>query len=217
MSLDKFGNGFAARLLLAYPPEPDYEYTEDVIPDEDTNEIGTTYERLLKMQPDTDPVFGDVPKTVTLSPDARKVLKDFQKEQAAEKRNSKDENVTSALVKLDSYACRFALTIEGMKGDAMICSEASMVSGIVFAKWFGNEMMRLYKSLKTKTVGRKKDTMIELVKRKGKMSSREISRSMNKSKDETQKQIEDMVTKGTLKSETVKAGNGREVVRYSAA
>jgi len=217
---EMFASGFAARLLLAYPPPSDFGFTNDAVTDEDRQVIQTVYQRLWDLQPLRD-AFGETPVGVTLNQDAYRCWVEYQLEQAERKRQMTDENIISALTKLDAYAARLALVVHCVTNalanvDTATIEAKSMEAGIALARWFGRETIRLYSLLSTQKTETKSDRVLSFVKVQGTVTARDIQRQFHlRTQDEAKDQLEGMVLSGQLASTTTTAANGRHIVLYT--
>ena len=161
------------------------------------------------------------PVGVTLNQDAYRCWVEYQLEQAERKRQMTDENIISALTKLDAYAARLALVVHCVTNalanvDTATIEAKSMEAGIALARWFGRETIRLYSLLSTQKTETKSDRVLSFVKVQGTVTARDIQRQFHlRTQDEAKDQLEGMVLSGQLASTTTTAANGRHIVLYT--
>jgi hypothetical protein len=146
LSREYFGNGLAARLLLAMPPWPKRRWTEDVIDPESRTAVQKVFDELWRLEPQaTDD--GPRPADVGFTPKAKQDWIRFFNAHAAETEAHGDD-LAASWSKLEEYCARLALILHYARrpGDAAV-DHQSLAAGVRLVRWFGNEDRRVYARL----------------------------------------------------------------------
>jgi len=167
-------NGLAARLLLTCPPRKPKRWTEADVNADTEAAVAMVFDRLFELTPETDDDGDERPRLVTLADDGKRAWVTFYNEHAGEQVNlSGDE--AAAWSKLEGYAARLALVVHLIRraaADATLrdparVDEASIATGVVLARWFGDEARRVYAILGESDVGCESRRLVEWIDRKG--------------------------------------------------
>ena len=147
-------NGLLARLLLAMPPRTLKKFSESTCGITTVKTMQNIFEALFALSV---PVEG--PKSLTLSPSARRAYEMFYNENAIELCTASGA-VASMLSKNEAVALRLALVVHVVRqaGDEPTLKDVvdleSMNSGIVLARWFSRESRRVYSTLLHDSIGK---------------------------------------------------------------
>lgn len=180
-----FENGFAARLLLAYPPRPTKQWTEAEVSPETEQAVDSVFEKLYALDAALDQEDDPIPSPVILSPKAKEIWIRFYNEHAKEHVELSGD-LSAAWSKLEGYAARLALVIHLVRWaandsavtDPYEVDETSVETGIALSRWFGQETKRVYAILNETDMDRQNRELVELVQRHGgNVSARELMRS----------------------------------------
>jgi hypothetical protein len=167
-------NGLAARLLLTCPPRKPTRWSEADVKATTEAAVALVFDRLFGLTPETDDDGDERPRLVTLADDGKRAWVTFYNEHAGEQVNlSGDE--AAAWSKLEGYAARLALVVHLTRwaaGDATLrdparVDEASIATGVVLARWFGDEARRVYAILSESDDDRETRRLVEWIDRKG--------------------------------------------------
>jgi len=165
-------NGLLARLLLAHPPRRAREWTDRDLDERTVEAVGAVYARLYGLAMDTNHDGQHNPRTVILTPEARRRFVAFYNAHNAEQ-VALDGDEAAAWSKLEGYAARFALILHltrwaaGEPIDPDAVDEPSMEAGIALVEWFGREALRVYGRFSEAEGERAYRELIELIERKG--------------------------------------------------
>lgn len=144
------GNGFAARILCAYPPGPIVGWTDAEVPQQVDDAMHELAQQLYGLQGDAHGM-GTRPKYLPLAADALQIFKQWMQD-AADYVSDMDRDLQNAWLKLRPVAARLALvhsvvqqTVQHPEAQASQPVDAqSMQAGIELAWWFGHELERNY-------------------------------------------------------------------------
>lgn len=134
-----------------YPPARVNHWTEDEVSEEVETGYAKMVDKLLSLNMPLDAITREPePICVPLTPAAKKLFVPFHNEHATEQ-VSLDGDLAAAWSKLVGYSLRLALVIEHVRWASgnewehpQAISEESMEAGILLAKWFSQETLRIY-------------------------------------------------------------------------
>lgn len=183
-----YENGFASRLLLAYPPQQVRGWTETEVSPEMEQAVNRVFEKLYSLEPSLDQEGDPIPSPVKLSPKAKNTWICFYNEHAKEHAELSGD-LSAAWAKLKGYAARLSLVIHYVRWavddsnniNPDEVDETSVETGIALSRWFGQETKRVYSILNETDTEKQNRELMELVQRKGgNISTRELMRSSQK-------------------------------------
>ena len=190
MTEEQFNNGLMARFLLACPPCPPCEWTEEQVSDGLKNRVRQVMEGIYNLTPLQD----GTPTVVCLSESARALWKDFYNLHNIAISKESTSDMKAVLSKLEAYVLRFALIIHCVKWvndrssvDQLTIGRESLESAIGLAQWFEQETRRIYTLLGKSRVGRDERLAMKWIQENevdGYVTVRDFYRSRNVSKDE---------------------------------
>lgn len=142
---EHFASGFAARLLMAKPPEKERRWSEADV-HEETRE---GYHRLVQRMYGYDGAGGityeEPPAVLEITPAAKDHFASFVNSNAAIQREMPDGALRSLLSKIEAVAARLALILQvAADPEAEAVSEEAMKCGIDIAEWLRYEAARIY-------------------------------------------------------------------------
>ena len=170
-----FENGLAARLLVASPPRMPKQWTDATVDAATYKAVERVYGRLLALNFGTDDNDEAAPIDVPLSPEAKVAWIEFFNEHAAIMANMTGK-VAAAYAKLEAYAARLALVVFMVKcvaddswptNAAAAIDADSMAAGITLARWFGNEVQRVYGIIEESDTETEQRQVVEYVQNHG--------------------------------------------------
>ncbi len=184
MGQEHHESGMLARLLFAMPPRKAKRWTEADVDPASEAAVAVVFDRLYALTPATDGEGDAIPRLLTLTPDGKAAWVLFYNEH-----NTEAEELTgdeaAAWSKLEGYAPRLALVVHltrAAAGDTTLLdpsrvNEASIMAGVVLARWFGDEARRVYAILGESDEGRESRRLVEWIDRKGGTATvRELTR-----------------------------------------
>jgi hypothetical protein len=144
-------SGLLARLLVTEPPRRRHRWTDADIAPETAKALSRIVDALLALEHTHDPDGNLVAVDVPLSEPARDTFKEWYDRHAGETFEADDE-LASALAKIEAYVLRFALLFElveaAARGErASTVGVEAMRSAIVLADWFSREADNVYARL----------------------------------------------------------------------
>jgi len=150
---DFMATGFGARFLMVYPPaEPILWNNNEPVP-----LALTAYERLVdKIISYRQTYTPDEPGVVSLTPEAKALLFEFQNRKACKSLVVSDVNVRYALNKAGMHAARICLILHIAKcaekdiSPTAAVSEETMKQALTLTQWFLSESERVYAMLRSK-------------------------------------------------------------------
>ncbi len=116
-------NGFIDRILFVIPDNLQKEYWSDtdISPDVSANWHGIL-SNLLSLSVVNDDTFNPSPQVLKFTPEAKRMLYDWQKENTDQSRNAESEAISGIYSKMEVYAVRLALILEMVR---YACNESS--------------------------------------------------------------------------------------------
>src|SRR5262249_5910847 len=167
---EAFEAGVAARFLLAMPPRCRRGWTEVELPDNTVERYSTLLQALLALP------LADVekrrPHVLGISGPAKAIWVQFCNEWGVVQRDAEGEQA-AAFATIEAYAARLALlhhvvahVVAGVD-DARPVAEKSMQAGIDLARWFADEAVRIYATLRESEEERQTRRLVELVRSHG--------------------------------------------------
>ena len=160
-----FEDGTVARVLFANPPELEYEWTDEDIPDSVTKALADLYQDLMALSFDD-----DTPVDIPLTKAAKDLFVEFVEDNV---KRGKEEggNIRAALAKLRGYAGVFALAIQccydidrGPEGPEAVDAPA-LLKAIEIVDFFENEMRRVYSMIAEDPLEREDRKVMEVIER----------------------------------------------------
>lgn len=142
-------NGLLSRILMAFPPRTPKEWTDAEVPLHAEEQYDRLIGELFNLQMDTGSDGLPKPAIVGLDDYARGVYKDYCNETGQEQA-SLTGDLAAAWSKLEEIPARLALVLHcvrqagGESVDPDICDVDSMTAGVEMARWFKNEVRRVY-------------------------------------------------------------------------
>ncbi|MEE8169541.1 MAG: YfjI family protein, partial [Phycisphaerae bacterium] len=218
-----FENGLAARLLFCMPPRRRKRWTEAEIPDELTEILSRLYQRLYSLRPNTDGDGNEYPVATDLTADGKAAWVAFYDEHAAEQ-DAASGDVLATLSKLEGAAARFALIFHFVRLAAQdktlsnpdAIDAVSVQAGVALARWFAQEMRRVYAILNESEADREQRHALELLQQRGDLTARDLQRSNQhryRKAEDARRVLDGLVQAGVARAETVQTG-GRSVQRF---
>jgi 5S rRNA maturation endonuclease (ribonuclease M5) len=179
-------NGLAARILMAMPPRRKRAWTEAEVDPMVKASVDLVFRKLLEF----DFVGEGQPSNIPLSREAKEVWIDFYEDHANASFNLTNPALKAAFAKLEGAAARLTLVIHCVRIAAMEpgiqpdqVDETSVEMGVMLARWFRNEITRIYDILGIGQNGsdEEKSSLVELIRnRGGKVTVRELMQSCRK-------------------------------------
>ena len=207
--------GFLARFLMAFPPpEPIYWNLISVDPS-----VLSYYENLIdQIISYRNIVTPDNPGVVKLTPEAQKLIMDFQHQQADETLSTSNAYLINILDKAGMHCGRLALNLHVIENAARACvipsyahvSEGTMRKAITLTEWFLNESCRVYSMLNGSGMTEDKLSMkvkAFIKKRGGKAQYRDLRAGIadfhDMKEEDVKRRLQDMVDAGLLSIQEV--------------
>jgi hypothetical protein len=182
---DFFERGLPARFLFAYPPFQRDRWSEAEISEALHNVASTLFEELWLLQPAQDEHSQVSPKLLQPSEDAKTVFIEYYNECGAASAQY-DEREEAAWNKLSGYAARLALVGQLARDPhAEIVTGEVMQAACDLARWFGNEAVRIYATLRETKEQREQRKLVEFIQsRGGVVTARDLMQSFRPLKNE---------------------------------
>lgn len=145
-------NGLAARLLLACPPRISKAWSDATIHPATESAVAAMFGRLYGLSMDADEDGEPMPRTITLSVDAKAEFIAFYNAHARTQATLVDEEA-AAWSKLEGYGARLAMVIHLARealADAPTpgpVDRQSVAAAVTLVRWFGDEAIRAYAML----------------------------------------------------------------------
>jgi len=167
-------SGLAARLLLTCPPRKPKRWTEADIHSKAEAEIERMLDRLYDLQPAIGEDGELRPVVVTLTPEAKRLWREYYDAHALEQAELCGE-LAAAWSKLEEYPARLALVIHFARWAAddprLQTPDAvdadSIKAGIRLGQWFKHETRRVYAILSESDTQREQRQLMEWIEGKG--------------------------------------------------
>ena len=190
---DYFERGLPARILFAYPIDPQDKWTDAEIPDDLRKAVLDLFEQLWLSQPDHDDHAHPLPKLLPLSADAKALYVAFYNTCGAAAVEA-DEHGEYVWAKLSGYGARLALVGQlAHKPQAQIITAAIMKHSCELASWFGNEAVRIYAALAETREQREMRQLVDFVERRGREATvRDVKTNCRAFRDKPSEEIEKM-------------------------
>jgi DNA polymerase I-like protein with 3'-5' exonuclease and polymerase domains len=184
LTQDFLDAGGAARLLVAMPVKQPKRWTEAEIDPQAESAYHDLLDRLLALGFAGDAEDGEpVPLALKLSPEAKARWVSFYNSWALEQAAAEGE-LAAAYSKLEAYAARFALLHHVVScvglgvDDHREIGPKSVEAGVRLARWFANEVRRIYATLTESNEERDTRRLVEFVQaRGGRLTVKELQRS----------------------------------------
>jgi hypothetical protein len=180
-----FENGLAARFGFGMPPKRAKVWSNASISESASQELELIYDSLLALDFRTGWDGKQVPVDLPLTSDGMAAFVDFYN-QHGEEQAVLSGNLAALWAKLEEAAARIALVIHLVRcaaedstlGRKESVDSESVQSGILLARWLGNEGRRIYDVLAESDGDRERRQLIELIERKGgALTVRDLCRS----------------------------------------
>jgi DNA polymerase I-like protein with 3'-5' exonuclease and polymerase domains len=143
-----FDSGLVARLLLTMPPKKEKQWSDEEVSGETERRYHAVIDTLLGLGFDYD----KDPCVLRLGPVAKQTWVRFYNEWAREQA-AVEGALAAAFSKLEAYAARFTLLHHVVScanaeiDDLRDVCERSVIAGMTLARWFANEVRRIYMTL----------------------------------------------------------------------
>jgi hypothetical protein len=180
-----FENGLAARFGFGMPPKKDKQWSEATVSPDAEEALEWVYDWLLTLRFGVDQDGKPVPIDLPLTLDGKDAFIAFYNEHGRDQAELTGE-LAALWAKLEEVAARIALIVHLVRcavDDQTLVSPnsvdgASIATGVIFARWFGQEGRRIYRVLGESDEERDRRLLIELVQRKGgRVTARDLSKA----------------------------------------
>lgn len=185
-----FENGLAARFGFGMPPKRSKRWSEATVSEDAENSLEWVYDSLLRLQfREVDDKL--VPIDLPLTRDGKEAFVAFYNEHGHEQ-GELTGNLAALWAKLEEVAARIALVMHlvrcSIDDSTLVTPDAvdagSILMGVTFARWFGNEGRRIYGVLAETDEQRDRRQLIELIQRKGgQITARDLTKSTRRFAD----------------------------------
>ena len=222
-----FDSGLAARILFAMPPDQSQRWTDIFVSDEIKRRYRAVIDKIHSWQSGEGAMNPEDPDIITLSESARDVFVAFYDANADEREQMESDAQKAFWPKLTGYAARIALVFHFVKCtentiDYNTIDGETMEAAIQVVQWFKRESLRIVETMQGETaqVDFEARAIIALIRRKGGgFTAREIRQSVRLFRREggterAEKKLNEMVTAGTLVSDSVKGDSGPGTTVY---
>ncbi|MCH7839684.1 MAG: DUF3987 domain-containing protein [Planctomycetes bacterium] len=163
-----FACGFAARLLLAAPPDRKIKWSEHEAPVRVIQRYAETIARLLALEHTVGQDGESEPVHLRWSPEAKAVFLEWHAEWSDRHADAPDDRTAAVLSKIKGGAARLALVLQLVADPSATAIGAdAMQSGVTLARWFADEADRIYSGWTETAEGRDRRTLIEWIQRRG--------------------------------------------------
>jgi len=220
-------SGMAARLLFAMPPRTAKSWTEAELSREVEKKVRELFEYLLALEPARKSPSEWTPLVLTLSENARRMWRDFYNEHAPQL-SALEGDEAAAYSKIEGYAARLALIDHVVRSmtdapnvsDGRAIEEVSLESGIVLARWFGAEALRVYEVLDEPDSDGAQRRLLDWIERNGgTATANEVSKGLRRYRSDAEGARAaltelDHAGFGTLAEVTPSARGGRPTLRF---
>jgi len=176
-------SGFLARLLVTWPDRLEKKWSDKEVSAELINAYSDLIHGLFELKPTLDEDEQPIPNVLPLTFVAKKEWIAFVNKHGREQVHLVGDEA-AAWSKLEAYAARFALIIHCVRivlDDPTLKSKRavdrlSIRSGIILARWFGHEVLRVYTMLRETDADRELRQFAEKLKLRGeKITAAELS------------------------------------------
>ncbi|NUN47674.1 MAG: DUF3987 domain-containing protein [Candidatus Brocadiae bacterium] len=182
---EHFEDGFAARLLLTWPPPKRKRWTDEDVTRIAQDAINLLFDKLFSLDFALSQEGVPEPFTVKMTATARAEFVAFYNEHAGELADMEGDEA-ALWSKLEGYVPRFALIFflirqvwGEAKGDEV--EDVDIRNAITLARWFGNEGRRIYAALKEEPEERDRRRLIEIIQRHdGQMTANDLRRCVRR-------------------------------------
>jgi hypothetical protein len=205
LTSDHFEEGLAARLFFAMPPPKAKTWSEDEIDPDVEQALEQLLSWLYQLRPDTDRDANPCPRDLRLDAEAKREWITFYNTHANEQAELTGD-LAAAWSKLEGGAARLALLVHltrwagGEPMDPDFVDAASVRAGVVLARWFAHEALRVYAVLGESEEDRDRRRLVELIHRKGgRITARELmqgDRRFRDSADAAEQALQELVEAG---------------------
>jgi len=224
LSRERFESGLVSRLLMAMPECQVGGWTEEDVDKETEENLNRVFHRLWVLPFGSDDEGNDVPVTVDLGKNAKRLWVRFSNEHAVELSRLGDD-AAALWSKLEGAAARFGLLFHEIKkaDDDPTLKEGEKIdsdtvrSGITVARWFGHEGRRIYQDLGVDEEGRQVAELVELIETdlKGRATARDllrkrVARTAKEAREELQRLVDQEL--GEWEEKATKGGGHRVAV-----
>lgn len=179
-------NGLLARLFFTMPPRRKRQWTDAEVSQSANASMEWVFDALYALAPDADAEGDDKPRDLPLSPEAREVFRRFVNEHGAEQFEHTGD-AAALFSKLEGGAARLALVIhltrwaDSKKIDPDAIDHKSMAAGIMIARWFTREALRVYAMLGEDEADTENRRLLDWIEaRGGVVTARELTQSNRK-------------------------------------
>jgi hypothetical protein len=202
------------------PPRRAKQWTEADVCQELQEQIEAVFERLLSMNMQDDGFGGTEPVSIPLTMDGQNAWIAFYDEHATQQAQIAGGDLAAAWSKLEGYAARLLLIIhcvrvacgdESLKTDDYI-DESSIEAAVTIARWFGEEIKRIYGMLSEDDDQRDNRRLLEQIQaRDGRITVRDLMRTTRRfqgSAEVARSALQQLADIGWGSFENVQAGAG---------
>ena len=182
---DDYESGFAARLLLAHPPQLLKTWSNRTISERTRSRYCSLVESLLALEHCDGELLE--PLRLTLEPQARSEWEAWYNKISRKQADSESDQEAALLAKMEAYCARFALILQ-LAGDSKstFVTTESMRGAIKLADWFAEETKRVHALLSEDTDQRENRELAEWIfSRGGSITARELSHGRRKFRNDS--------------------------------
>lgn len=194
LGTEHFADGLAARFLVGMPPRKAKEWSEEQISDRVREETDTVFERLTRLAQRANEHGDTELVNYPLTEDGKETWVAFFQEHAKEQVEMSGD-LAAAWSKIEGATARIALVIHLVRAvaqdntllDPSKVDGSSVWSAVLIARWFKNEVRRVYGTLAETEQEREFREVIELLRRRGgRISARELCQSSRRFRGNTE-------------------------------
>ncbi|MCY2953424.1 MAG: YfjI family protein [Planctomycetota bacterium] len=219
LTAEYFDCGLAARLLLVMPPVVPKKWTDAELSQEIEEAYAGMFDKLYEFQPTQVTDGSTFPALVHMDEGAKAAWVEFYDVHNQEQADFGESEIGAAWSKLEGYAARLALVIHGCrqaggeKVDPWHVDEQSILAGVEWATWFGEQTKLVYRAFKESDEERERRELLDMVYKLGsRVTSRELQRHCRRyaTADEAELALQALVDSGEGDWDLVKPdGRGR--------
>ena len=215
LTAEYFDCGLAARLLLCMPPEKAKRWTDAELPQEIEEAYAGMFDKLYEFQPTQATDGSTFPALVGLDEGAKAAWVKFYNAHAQEQADFGQSELGAAWSKLEGYAPRLALVVHccrqvgGEELDPWHVDEQSILAGVEWATWFGEQTKLVYRAFAESDEDRERRELLELVYRLGgKVTPRDLQKHSRRypTADAAELVLQALVTEGMGSWQMVRSG-----------